>query len=311
MAMPLSKLNVTGPSDVGDAPTIRSTLNELSRDFRAGNIEFPQGDARRLLASVTGISGAGLLARPDLLLHSEQLTRLAGYRARRLVGEPVSRILGVRSFYGRDFRINAATFDPRPESETVVDATLQLIREEGWTNRPMRFIDVGTGTGCLLLSLLAELPLAVGVGTDISHAALCTAQDNADRLGVAHRASWCKTDLYEDLDGPFDVLIANPPYIRSSEIERLAPEVRLYDPRVALDGGHDGLAAYRRLIPGISLLVPNGWAVLEVGYDQAAVVTEMMNRMLPDDEQSELRRFVDLAGWWRCVAARTRIQEFE
>jgi release factor glutamine methyltransferase len=311
MAMPLSETNVTGPSSVANGSTIRSTLLDLSRDFRAGNIESPQEDARRLLASVTEMSGAELLTRPDLVLDNDQLTRLAGYRARRLAGEPVSRILGVRNFYGRDFCITAATFDPRPESETVVEATLQLIREEDWTGRPLRLIDVGTGTGCLLLSLLAELPLAVGVGTDVSRAALCTAQSNADRLGLADRASWHQTNLYEDLDGPFDVLIANPPYIRSSEIERLAPEVRLYDPQFALDGGVDGLAVYRRLIPGVSLLVPNGWVVFEVGYDQATAVADMMNRVLPDAEPLELRRFADLAGWWRCVAARTRIQEFE
>jgi release factor glutamine methyltransferase len=309
--MPQYETNATGPSSVDNEPTIRSALLDLSRDFRAGNIECPQEDARRLLASVTKRSAAELLARPELVLDNDQLMRLAGYRARRLAGEPVSRILGIRNFYGRDFCITTATFDPRPESETVVEATLQLIREEAWTDRPLRLIDVGTGTGCLLLSLLAQLPSAVGVGTDISRAALCIAQSNAVRLGLADRASWHKTDLYEDLDGYFDVLIANPPYIRSSEIDRLAPEVRRYDPRIALDGGGDGLAVYRRLIPGISLLVPDGWVVLEVGYDQAASVAEMMNRMLPNDEPSDFRRFTDLSGWWRCVAVRTRIHAFE
>src|SRR5262249_6368482 len=237
----------------GNRPTIRSTLLELSRDFAAGNIDSPQQDARRLLTSALEMSGVELLAQPERVVDNEQLTRLERYRARRLAGEPVSRILGVRNFYGRDFRITPATFDPRPESETVIDAALQIIREEGWADRPLRLIDIGTGTGCLLLSLLAELPLAVGLGTDISDAALCTAQVNADRLGLAERASWCRADLYENLVGPFDFLIANPPYIKSSEIERLAPEVRLCDPRAALDGGIDGLAVYRRLIPDISL----------------------------------------------------------
>jgi release factor glutamine methyltransferase len=311
MAMPLFESNVSGLLPVSSGPTIRSTLLDLSREFGAKNIEFPQGDARRLLASAAEMSGAELLARPELVLGERQLIRLAEYRARRLAGEPVSRILGVRNFYGRDFRITPATLDPRPESEAVVEAALDLIREEGWASRSLRLIDIGTGSGCLLLSLLAELPLTAGIGTDISHAALCTAQANADRLGLADRVSWRNTDLYANLSGPFDVLVANPPYIRSSEIERLAPDVRLYDPRLALDGGVDGLAVYRRLIPGISLLVPNGWAVLEVGYDQAAAVADMMNRKLTGHELLEVRRFTDLSGWSRCVALRTRIQRFE
>ena len=148
-----------------------------------------------------------------------------------------------------------------------------LPREEGW-ERP-RILDVGTGSGCLLLTLLCELESASGTGTDISAEALDVARGNARRLGVAQRASWLRADLLETVRGPFHMLVTNPPYVRSSEIERLEAEVRNFDPRVALDGGADGFAIYRRLAAGVAGVVPHGWVVMEVGYDQADAVASI------------------------------------
>ena len=170
----------------------------------------------------------------------------------------------------------------------------------------MRILDVGTGSGCLLTTLLCELPDATGIGTDISQDALRTASDNAQRLGVAARAAWKIADALENIEGPFDILVCNPPYIRSADIAELEPEVRDFDPRAALDGGSDGLAIYRRMAPRIPALVPNGWAVFEVGYDQAEAVADLLASATGDRNPQSLSLHLDVAGKRRCVAWGTR-----
>jgi release factor glutamine methyltransferase len=282
-----------GPRTVGAA--LRTWTAALSRC----GIEGAGGDVRRLLAGLLDASAATILSEPGRPLTEAQWATLGGWAARRANREPVSRILGWRDFYGRPFTISPATLDPRPESETLVGAALQIAREEGW-ERP-RILDVGTGSGCLLLTLLCELGGASGTGTDVSAEALAVARANAGRLAVADRASWLQADALETVAGPFHMVVANPPYVRSSEIEHLEPEVRCFDPILSLDGGADGLALYRRLAPRLASVVPNGWALLEVGFDQADAVLSIVSA-----GAERTRVCLDVAGRRRCVAVKTR-----
>jgi release factor glutamine methyltransferase len=265
---------------------------------RAG-IEGAGGDVRRLMAGVLGAPAAALLREPERVLTDAQLATLESCIARRANREPVSRILGRRDFYGRSFAITPATLDPRPDSETLIAAALEIAREEGW-ERP-RILDVGTGSGCLVLTLLCELASASGTGTDISAETLAVARTNAERLGVADRVSWLQADALETVRGPFHMLVSNPPYIRSGEMEGLEPEVRRFDPTLALDGGPDGLAFYRRLQQHIPSVISNGWVVLEVGFDQAGAVLSIIA-----NNKDRTRVHLDVAGRRRCVAVKTR-----
>jgi release factor glutamine methyltransferase len=210
--------------------------------------------------------------------------------------------LGAREFYGRSFAVSAATLDPRPDSETLIEATLEIVRLENWPTLPLRIVDIGTGTGCLLLTLLSELPQATGLGTDLSGAALEVARGNAAALGLGQRVAWRTTDLLENIAGDFHILVSNPPYLRSAEIATLEPEVSRFDPRLALDGGTDGLAIFRRLSARFFEVVANGWIVLEVAHDQADKVADMF----APGRAGHVRFYRDVSGRRRCVAVRTR-----
>lgn len=291
---------------VTSAPTIGSALRALTAVLTRAGIEGAGNDVRRLMAAVLGVPGASVLSSPERALTSGQFETLRHHVERRARHEPVSRILGERDFYGRTFAISPATLDPRPDSETLIAAVLDIVREEGWRGKPLRILDVGTGTGCLLLTLLAELPHARGTGTDVSAAALDVAGANAHRLGLAQRAMWQQADAIEISLGRFDIFVANPPYVRTAEIAHLDPEVRNFDPHLALDGGADGLGLYRRLIPGIPSVIPNGWAVLEVGHDQADAVMALLSSCIPGMDSTRLRIHRDVVGKRRCVAVKTR-----
>lgn len=284
--------------------TVASALREFTAELQRAGIEGSGGDARRLMAEVLGTSSAGILREPERPLSAAQLDALRACVERRKRHEPVSRILGKRDFYGRTFAVSPATLDPRPDSEAVVATALEIVGEEGWQSAPLRILDVGTGTGCLLLTLLCELPHATGVGSDIGEAALATARDNARGLGVAERAEWTKADALEGIGGPFHMLVANPPYVRTGDIARLDPEVRDFDPMTALDGGADGLVIYRRLLQRAGTVVPNGWIVLEVGFDQAQPVADLL-AAAPRVDRAAIRVRSDVSGRRRCVAART------
>ena len=286
--------------------TLADALRRASGELRGAGIEDAGNDARRLLAWVLGLSGAQLLSRSELTLGPEQSVAFDRCVARRRGREPVARIIGTREFYGRSFAISPATLDPRPDSETLIETALEVIEREGWHAEPLRILDVGTGTGCLLLTLLAELPNATGVGTDISKAALDVARENARYLGIAGRAEWLASDALDGVEGPFDILISNPPYIRTGEIAHLAPEVSRFDPHLALDGGDDGLRFFCRLFRRAAAVVPNGWIVLEVGYDQADAVADLLATDIPALERRTIQSSRDVTGTRRCVAARTR-----
>lgn len=203
--------------------------------------------------------------------------KLKDYVRRRLAGEPVSRILGEREFWSLPFKLSPATLDPRPDSETNIEAALKNISDHQQT---LRILDLGTGSGCLLLSLLHELPNATGVGVDLAPEAVKTAQENARHLNLSKRAEFMISRWGDQLTEIFDLVISNPPYIPSPEIETLMPEVRAYDPRLALDGGDDGLEAYRQLALCIPPLLnpenPDALVILEIGKGQEDAVRDLM-----------------------------------
>lgn len=282
---------------------VRDVLRRLTLRLEASEIESPAVDARRLVAAVLGGSTIDLLRDPDRLLSASEATILEGYAERRLNHEPVSRILGRRGFFGRDFFITSATLDPRPCSETLIEAVLSIAAEEGWAKKPVRVLDIGTGTGCLALTVLAELESATGVATDISREALDVARRNAVELGLLERVEFQERRFLDGIDGVFEVLISNPPYISSGDIAGLEAEVRDFDPILALDGGADGLDAYRELARGLTEVLPNGWGFFEIGAGQAQDVAAIFEREVP--ASADIRHFRDLGGHVRCVAVKT------
>lgn len=282
------------------AITVVTVLREAAAALAAEGIEDAPRDARLLLGAALGVDQAELILRPDRPLEARQQARFQDMMIRRLRHEPVSRILGEREFYGRGFRVTPATLDPRPDSETLIEAVLAVVDASGGRQRPLRILDIGTGTGCLLLTLLAELPAATGVGIDISGGALEVARENALRIGSGDRARFDQKTASEACD-TFDLVISNPPYIPSGEIAALAQDVREYDPHSALDGGKDGLVVYRQIACRLCALVPEGWAFFEVGAGQASAVRELLREAMLQRIKSE-RTWRDLGGHDRCVA---------
>lgn len=249
----------------GAARDAAGALRDGIRALRAAGVEDPPGDARRLLEFAAGLSRGQLaLAMPDRI-PPEALTRFDALIVRRAAREPVSHLTGRRAFYGRDFHVTADVLDPRPETEVLVETAL---------SEPFSHVlDLGTGSGCILVTLLAEMPSAHGLGLDLSPEALAVATHNAAMLGVLPRARLAVSDWGARATGPYDLIVSNPPYIAESEMITLAPEVRDWEPRLALTDGGDGLSAYRAILSGAPRhLAPNGRLLLEIGPTQAAAV---------------------------------------
>ena len=257
---------------------VRRVYRELAESFRRAGLYSPHLDARLLVCNACDMSHEAFIAEPARWVSAVELARLEIMTERRLRREPVSRILGQKEFWSLPFIIGSATLDPRPDTELVVECVMEIVRECAALESDLKVLDLGTGCGCILLSVLRELKQASGVGIDRDELALRTAANNARALGVADRASFAAMDWLSGLAGAFDIIVSNPPYIRRETIPRLAPEVALYDPEHALDGGRDGLAAYRAIVPVLKdIIAPRGWVVLEVGETQAEIVLEMMN----------------------------------
>lgn len=214
---------------------------------------------------------------------------------RRKRREPISHIIGNREFWSMDFKVNRNTLTPRPDSETLIETALRIIPDR---NKKLRIVDFGTGTGCLLLTLLKEFSNSQGIGVDISKEALIVAELNCMNLGLGERAGFINNFWGESLTGKFDLIVSNPPYIKNSDIKKLEPEVSVYEPRIALEGGNDGLQCYRELMPYISrLLADKGTAVIEIGHDQQEALREIAL-----ENKLRIQQVVkDLGGNDRCV----------
>jgi release factor glutamine methyltransferase len=259
------------------AHTVETARRTLTARFKSNAIESAELDARILVGAALGLDLTGLIAAAARAVTAAEAARLEDFARRRINGEPVARILGLKEFWGLPLQLSAATLVPRPDTETVVELALEMLRAAPPRDRRLRIADLGTGSGAILLALLSELPEADGVGTDISPDALRTAQSNAVQLGLADRATFRAGDYAAALSGSFDLIVSNPPYVRSAEIEDLATEVSDHDPRLALDGGESGLDAYRALIPQAArLLTLQGALVVEVGQGQSGDVGRLM-----------------------------------
>jgi release factor glutamine methyltransferase len=282
--------------------TIDASRRAIALRFTTAGIDSAELDARLLLGAVLKLDLTGLIASGAEALTPDQVDRLEELASRRLSGEPVARILGEKEFWGLPLRLSAETLVPRPDTETVVELALQMLRAGPASGGPLRLLDIGTGSGAILLALLSERPDAFGVGTDISLDALATARCNAAALGLAPRAGFLACSYATALQGPFDLIVSNPPYIRSADIAGLAAEVRAHDPLVALDGGVDGFAAYRALIPqAAGLLRSGGVLVVEAGHGQSREIQGLMTAAgLAAGEPPK----TDLAGVPRAVGAR-------
>lgn len=252
-------------SDIG------ALLREASGRLAAAGIDGAAREARLLLQHAAGIAIVTQIAESGRAIDSAAAERFEALVARRAARAPMAQILGQREFWSLPFRVTPDTLDPRPDSEALVQAVLSRVADR---QAELRLVDFGTGTGCLLLSLLHELPNASGIGVDLSPAALAVARHNARALGLAGRARFLEADWDASLAGSFDIVVSNPPYIASEEIAALQPEVSRFEPRLALDGGPDGLTAYRRLLPAAArLLRAGGLAAFEIGFGQADSVT--------------------------------------
>jgi release factor glutamine methyltransferase len=273
----------------------RPLLAAAAARLRRAGCDTPELDARLLLQAAAGLTREDLAIDPERLIDTAARERFEDVLRRRERREPVSRILGAREFYGRPFRVTPATLDPRPDTETLVEAALALMPEGA------RILDLGTGTGAIAVTLLAERPDATGVATDRSARALAVAEANAQSLGVAGRLTLLEGSWFAPVTGMFDIIMSNPPYIPAREIEGLSPDVRNFDPLEALVGGEDGLDPYRAIaLAAGSHMAPGGHVVVEIGAGQADDVAAIFAVAGWHNEA----RHRDLAGHVRCLTFR-------
>lgn len=260
-------------------PTLGDCLADARRRLAAAGIDTAAIDARLLIEAATGASRLDLLAATDRPVAPDTVARLDDWVGRRAAGEPVGRILGIASFYGLDFALGPDTLEPRSDTEVLVEVALGAVRSGRLPGvspdgEGLHLLDLGTGTGAIAVALLAKLAQAHGLATDLSSGALEVAKGNASRHGVGDRLDFAMGDFFAAVSGSFNLIVSNPPYIASSVIAGLDREVRLHDPMLALDGGPDGLDAYRTILDGIrEHLIPGGLIAVEIGWDQGKAVS--------------------------------------
>ncbi len=278
------------------ASQLADVLNDATQALSIADSDTPRLDARLLIAHALGMQPNELIVATHIEISDEQLDCIRSLILRRREGEPVSRIIGRREFWSLPLMVTPDTLDPRPDSETLVEVSLK-IRQEAL---PRNILDAGTGTGCLLISLLTEWSEAYGIGLDISERALQVAGGNAARLGVRDRCKFVCSNWLTPITGKFDLIVSNPPYIGQSEFGTLSRSVRDYDPQIALLAGEDGLDAYRALIPQCYAgLAPGGHLVVEIGMGQSAAVGAVVSAAGFGTVQTHK----DLSGIDRCLSA--------
>ncbi len=282
-----------------EASTERSeALASLEKTFETSGIENPAREARISLCAASGISPVALIIDPRAPLGAKA-SKVQEVAARRATGEPLSRIVGKREFWGLSLAITRHVLDPRPETETIVEAALSILGDR--RDDPLRVLDLGVGSGALLCALLTEFGSANGLGVDISPEAAEVARNNLQACGLSLKAEIREGDWTSGLEGRFDLIVSNPPYIPTSDLAGLPRDVRNFDPWLALDGGTDGLAAYRRILPeSRRSLAPGGWLLVELGVGQAAEVAAIANQC----GFTDVKTYQDLAGVDRVVVAR-------
>jgi release factor glutamine methyltransferase len=269
----------------------------FANDDRAASTDL---DARLLVGHALGLDASGLILHADRPVSESDVARAMALAERRIAGEPVARIVGEKEFWSLPLRLSPETLVPRPDTETVVEAALGWARREGRTRDALTLLDLGTGSGAILLALLSELPVASGLGVDIAEGAARTAGENARRLGLGDRARFAVADWTDAIAGRFDIVVSNPPYIKIGDIPELPLEVSRYDPQIALVGGVDGLVAYRAILARLDgILSARGAAFLEVGAGQAQPVSELAEVL-----GFETDRHKDLVGIDRVVELR-------
>jgi len=258
------------------ASTLREAIGQAARRLAAAGVADPRLDARLLAGAALALSREAVVADPDRAVSAREHAAIDAMVARRQAREPVARIIGTREFWSLEFKVTPATLEPRPDSETVIEAALDAFPDR---DQPLTVVDLGAGTGCLLLAFLSEYPNTTGIGVDISPQAVDAATANAERLGLGARARFIVDDWGCGLAGPVDCILANPPYIPSSDLIGLAPEVG-YDPQVALDGGPDGFSGIESVMDAAArLLGPNGWAFVEIGAGQSNAARRLAKRI--------------------------------
>lgn len=254
---------------MSDAKTGSQVLAAAVQQLTKAGVPDAARDARKLFAYASGVDAGRLTLILPEPVSAEVMTRFDHLIARRARFEPVSHLIGSRAFYGRDFEVTKDVLDPRPETETLIDVALR--------DPFARVLDLGTGSGCILITLLAENPHAVGVGADVSPKALAVALRNAQRHHVDDRATFVQSDWLAGIRRPFDLIVANPPYIAADEMAGLSRDVREWEPRLALTDEADGLSAYRTIISQAQdVLEPDGRLIFEIGSTQGKAVAELM-----------------------------------
>ena len=273
-------------------PTREDILHKAAASLARAGIATASLDARLLLQHVLGLSHASLIADANVMITDQEANEFYELLLRRQGREPISRILGKREFYGLEFWLNHATLDPRPDTETLVEEALRF--------KPEKILDLGTGTGAIIISLLANLPNAVAIATDLAPKALEMAARNALAHGVADRLKLIQSDWFAEIDDQFDMIVSNPPYIPEAEITTLEPEVVNNDPHLALSGGVDGLVAYRKIIHAApAALKPGGRLILEIGKGQETAILGL----LAAAGFAGMQQLTDLSGIIRVISA--------
>lgn len=288
-----------------DITKISQLIAFLTKQFEAVGIDTAALDARLLVQHVSSLSHSNIIARPDHELSLKQKKQLSSLFQRRLKREPLSRLIGETEFWSLPFQISPDTLDPRPDTETLIEQALHMIGTRKAT--PLRLLDLGTGTGCILLSLLHELPEATGLGVDLNPGAIEIAYKNALNLSLERRAKFQQSDWFSTIDGKFDVILANPPYIPECDLANLMPEVRDFDPVLALNGGETGLVPYKIIFKhAINHLKQDGLLIFEFGQNQEKQLIDLLNKSPLGCFIDTLEQRSDLAGIIRVIGVKFR-----